>query len=513
MKRPLLIFLVTLLAYGLTAAGHLFSPDEEILFRMTRSLATGAGASIEPLETGAGSFGSRAPRPPRADGREYGQYGIGQPLLAVPFYWIGIGIAGWRDDAGWQRLYGAEPFSPADLGVTPTAMALATRSALSWFNILVGALLALLLYFLALHVGADPRAATWAALLYALGSMAWPHSRTFFTEPLATLMIVAAWLALLRGVNSTRLEAWCALAGAAAGYAFLVRNDSALAYPGLALVMLGPVVEVARSRARSHWRAWIAFAAPALLCALVQFAMNWARFGDPLATGYSDQPEGVAFRTPLIAGLYGLLFSAGKGIFFFSPALVASLAGWAILFRRRPVHAFIPWGLALAVLVPLLIHAKWQNWAGGWTWGPRHIFIIHAFLVPPLALWLTASWGRFARALCIVLLGIGIGVNLMGSLVNFNAFHHRFFRSPGDRDAYFVLYDEYDRGYWQAHYQLLYRPTPQGEWQPVPLFPPAPIQHSLFVPQQSVWNGYPRMIREGQVDNLWLRLMRGDTAR
>jgi len=62
----------------------------------------------------------------------------------------------------------------------------------------LGALLAALLYLVCLEITGHGRAAAGAALLYALGSLAWPHSRPFFTESCAAFFILLAWYALLR---------------------------------------------------------------------------------------------------------------------------------------------------------------------------------------------------------------------------------------------------------------------------------------------------------------------------
>jgi hypothetical protein len=489
-KRPLLILIAVFACYVLTAGGHLYSPDEEILYRTTRALATRASPAIEPLQ----GFATRPADPPRADGLEYAQYGIGQPLLAVPLYWIGT-LAGDSHDN----------------------QAAPTRFALSWFNILLGPWLALFVYLIALELGANARAATLTAFLYALGSLAWPHSRPFFTESCAALFIMLAWWCLLRGFRS-RLSAWCLAAGAAAGYAALVRLDSVFAYPALAILIVGPLRRAARRQLVSFWTAWLAFALPAAVCGTLILCLNKAHFGSCLASGYSDQPEGLAFSSPLVPGLYGLLFSAGKGLFFFSPVLVLSFCGWRPLvqvLREAPSPAigariWTVWSALLtAILVPLLVHAKWPNWSGGWCWGPRHVFLIHAFLALPIAAWLTVCWNGAIRVTLAVAFIVGIGVQLLGASQDFILFHQRFFRLDETRSPYFVPYDAYDAQYWGHYYRVLIRDDATGEWRPFDLRAiPAPIQSSIFMPQHSVWAGYPVMLREGEIDNYWINRLR-----
>lgn len=507
MRRAALVFAIVLAAYTLTAAGHLFSPDEEVLFRATRSLASGQGFAVKPVVSGGRSFASRPACPPRADGREYPQYGIGQPILAAPLIWIGNGLAHLGGDKAWSRVYGSLPYGPAQLGFAPTAAELAPRWACSWFNILLGAAMAVLVYLLCFEAVASERAATAAALLYALGSMAWPHGRTFFTEQLAAFCLVFAFYGLLRATRCGLVK-WCTIAGIAAGYAFLTRNDSILAYPGLAAMMLGPIVSTARARGRSFWPAWFAFAIPAICAGAWQLILNKLRFGGFMASGYSDQEEGLNFLTPIAAGLYGFLFSAGKGMFFFSPALILGFFGWGALAKTwRGRHRAIVWALALMILCPLAAMSKWQNWPGGWCWGPRHIFQIHPFFAVPIAAWLAANWGRAARIALVVFLIAGVAVQLLGSAANFNVFYLQFYRSPGNRDAYFVPYDQPDQQYWSNFYTLLWRELPDAQPEPLRfLYPPAPIQNSIYIPRQTVWAGYPILIRQGQVDNFWLRL-------
>jgi hypothetical protein len=48
-----------------------------------------------------------------------------------------------------------------------------------------------------------------------------------------------------------------------------------------------------------------------------------------------------------------------------------------------------------------------------------------------------------------------------------------------------------------------------GEYQPLPTIRiPAPINDSIYVPQNSQWYRYAEMCRVGYTDNLWLRLLR-----
>jgi hypothetical protein len=85
-------------------------------------------------------------------------------------------------------------------------------------------------------------------------------------------------------------------------------------------------------------------------------------------------------------------------------------------------------------------------------------------------------------------------------------FHRVFFRDP--RRSFHVLYDSFDQEYWGMYYELTVRPGAEAFPGAIPLGGmPAPIQHSIYLPQSSVWSGYPLMWRMGMHDNLWLRVL------
>ena len=140
---------------------------------------------------------------------------------------------------------------------------------------------------------------------------------------------------------------------------------------------------------------------------------NWVRFGSPLDSGYADE----GFTTPLYVGLYGLLFSSGKSIFLYSPIALLSAAGLAWLWRSRPAEALLA---AAVALVTLVYYAAWWAWYGGWAWGPRFLVPTLPFLVLPIgALLLARGWARWAA---LALTVVGVGVQALGVLVDFNPY-------------------------------------------------------------------------------------------
>jgi hypothetical protein len=179
---------------------------------------------------------------------------------------------------------------------------------------------------------------------------------------------------------------------------------------------LPPAAPARRDRATLLRRlvvAGLAFGVPLAAWLLVLLWHNQVRFGSPLEAGYSDE----GFTTPLYVGLYGLLFSSGKSIFLYSPIVLLAIPGLVFLWRQRPAEAVLVGSLSL---VTLLYYGAWWAWYGGWSWGPRFLVPLLPFLV--LAAGAAMSARRWARWAAVPLALAGLGVQMLGTLVDFNAY-------------------------------------------------------------------------------------------
>ncbi|MCX7012482.1 MAG: hypothetical protein NTW86_07970, partial [Candidatus Sumerlaeota bacterium] len=156
----------------------------------------------------------------------------------------------------------------------------------------------------------------------------------------------------------------------------------------------------------------------------------------------------------------------------------------------------------------LLFHARWINWSGGWCWGPRHIYMIHIFLALPIAAWLAERvQARGRRAVFAGLFVVGLCVQIYGSSQDFVAFYRVMFATPGEEPNFHALYAPEEEA-WHLPYYQLWRLDASGQWRTIPFRRMgAPINDSLYIPQNSCWYGYADMARAGWNDFLWLRLM------
>lgn len=494
LPAALIVFIASLLITG----GHLYSPDDEVLFRVAQSIAFHGQLSIEPIE---GDFASAVGR----NGRHYAQYGIGQALLSVPLVWIGEGLAQLIGPAA--REYVFTELTVLFAGNEPSQIM--QRFAVSFFNAFVAAITAGVFAWFCYRITRSHRIAFITTLVYGLSTLALAHSRTYFTEPLATLCVFWS-LALLHTGFDDRSARKLIFGGALAGFSVLVRVDSVVAWPALFMYAvwrawaLGPD-EVTGAR-KIPMRLALSFLVPMGIGALCLAGMNLYKFGSLFETGYSDQAEGIQFATPILIGLQGLLFSIGRGLIYFSPPLVLALWAFPALWRldRRLTIT-----VAFLIASVLGFHAKWINWSGAWCWGPRHIFMIHIFLALTIAAWMAEAPKNSARRISLaVLFVVGLVVQIYGSSQDFVQFHHVMFRTPGEAPNFRVLYSEGEQAWHDPYYQVVQR-TESGQIESIPLpWIGAPVNDSLYVPQNSCWAGYAAMWHAGYQDNLWLRLLK-----
>lgn len=273
-------------------------------------------------------------------GRPFNPHGLGQPIAAIPFWYLGRALERYVSVASPQ---------------------LVRRAAVTLLCPVVTAITVGLVFWFARRLGHSRQPAFAAAILFAAASPAWPYARYYFSEPLASLLLLAALYYLWAARAGAGLSA-VAAAGALAGFAGLTR-------PALwPLVLLGAVLTSAHGRTSQRWAPGVY--ALFLLPSLALFAWyNYARFGSPFEQ-WPGGPNRLSLHT-LPIGLYGQLLSPGKSVFLYCPLLIIALIGWRGLWRRDRLAA----GAAAGVFCyHLFLYSAWTDWPGGWCWGPRFLF-------------------------------------------------------------------------------------------------------------------------------------------
>jgi hypothetical protein len=368
------------------------------MYRVAYSLVTGRGLAVPVVEanlvegrTGYGRVGR--------DGRYYSKYGLGWSLAVAPLCLLGRGVAA---------------LLPA------VTEGFATRAAVMLFNPLASAVAGASLFHLARCLYTQ-RLAVVLALLYALGTIAWYHAKSAFSEPLVVLLLLQAMLA----VEHRRFVA----AGFALGGMIVTRQTALL----LALPMASWAL------ARDRWtglrpllRRSALVLLPMGLGQLAVLGYNVYRFEDALVSGYGR----VSWRAPLLRGLYNQLLSPGKGLFVFMPVLLLGIVGWPLLFRRRRDWAWLVLVVVLCYLVP---HALYGNWSGGGGWGPRLLLPFVPLLLLPAGEVIRRWQGkRVGRVVLLALVTVSLLLQVLGISVDWGRHLQRVWDTSTTPDEYFA---------------------------------------------------------------------------
>jgi len=274
-------------------------------------------------------------------------------------------------------------------------------------NSVLTALTAGVLLLLCRALGARLRTASLLALVYGLGTWAWAHAQSDFTEPGTALMLTAAMLGSLAWwrVPTARRAA---TVGLLAGCVVLTRASALLFVP--VLMVVGVTVPGLTRRARlQHVAAFVAGG----IAPMIAFSVNsWLRFGELFDNGYSNLP----YSTPVYEGVFGLLFSTGKGIVFYAPVCIVVVFGARLSYLANRRYAIT---VGLLLVAHLSVYSRFKVWSGENSYGPRYMFPLLPVVIALLAPIIDSGrqWVRGVKAAGF----IGFAVpGLLGTLMYFN---------------------------------------------------------------------------------------------
>jgi len=315
---------------------------------------------------------------PLANGHFASQYPVVTPLLVAPLYLPAV---------GWLALH-----EPSDLRLARVAYVMEKLAASA-----VAALGVAWLYLLLARRVSRPTSIA-VTLAIAFGTTTWvTSSQALWQHGIGELAMVGAlWFA------STRDPSTIDALGCGLMCGILAANrppDALLALPIGLLLML--------RRPRQAWAVGLGGLGPVLAV----LGYNLAAF-QRIAGGYAAVLDaGFMSRSGRLEGIAGMLFSPTKGLFVFSPFLLAA----PLALRRRPPEGR---GLDLAcagAIALLVVGQSSADWRGGMSYGPR--FLTDAL---PCFAWLLApvveAAGPALRRTLLVLVAIAVLFQAIGAV-------------------------------------------------------------------------------------------------
>jgi len=406
------IFVGFLAIYIALTRGHFYSADEVEVFQQTRSLWERGDLAVAP----------QINTIPGRDGRYYAQYGIGQTVLAIPFYWLGkqvhkfLTVAG--ADSGIKIFEGPLIGDPDKRYGGEVEIFFVTL-----FGAFVMAALMAVFFLFNIRLGASPRAAIAATVILGLTTHVAGFSVEFLQHPAEALFLLLAFYFLFADAARPRARyRW--LAGAAASMMILVRASSLILLPPLTVYLLWRALNRSRTEPghRAIWnvvRGGVDFVIPVLAAIFVTMAVNHAKFGR-----YSISGSYLAFNhfsNSYLVSFYGWLFSPGQSLFLFSPILLLAPVYFLPFAKNRLPETAAILGLTASYA---FFYGLSGSWHGQWCFGPRLLMALVPLLVLPLARWLEGL--RPLACYAVVLLAmIGAFVEILHIAVNVSYVHYR----------------------------------------------------------------------------------------
>lgn len=188
---------------------------------------------------------------------------------------------------------------------------------------------------------------------------------------------------------------------------------------GLAFMMLKKCFE--RKRLRP-----LLIVAAALACVMTE---AFLRYGSIFGNGYGST-RGLTtvmpysglpgFSYPFFFGLLSILFSFGKGIVFFIPALFLPIR--RVLLKRQQEHKvnlYQVYTLWICFVIGLIVvYARWWAWHGALFWGPRFFLIacLPASLALAVRLRYCKDFSLLANILTLLIFGLSVWICIDGAV-------------------------------------------------------------------------------------------------
>jgi hypothetical protein len=381
------LFFAAILVYTLFMYGGIRSPDSEIVFRTSESLAVRHTFAVPEKLAAWPQFGL----PKGRDGRRYSVFGPGEALAAMPLVKLGLWLEqkGIGTHAAWvapSRYHGKGPGRAMRQNAAANPAPHFLRFVASFLSVFACAGCVIAFFAIGRLLTGSSRAAGYAATLFAFASLLLPYAGDFFSEPLAMLFMLAALHALVSNDvqpgSARRALERLAIAGTALGAAITVHITAILFVPFFGIYALWVLRRAGHSPARLAAAA-AAFGAGIALALGVLGYHNLTRFGSVLETGRSADPAMVyaTLTNPWIS-LSGMIFSSGKGLLWYCPLAIFSILWWRPFHRR---HRALSWMIITATIFRMVFIACRSDWHGGFCLGPRLLLLAVPLWLLPLA--------------------------------------------------------------------------------------------------------------------------------
>jgi len=346
-------------------------------------------------------------------GKLYDWYGLGQPLLLLPFDIVGTGIS---------KLPIFEDYEDTD----PTLRSIFVTYSV---NILLNVLTALVCYrfLLLLEFDVAQSVAGVLALLFCTTHL--HYTQNMMENNYIQLLTLTGLRYQYEWLRTGRRRALL-FGSAAFGLNLLTRLTTGLDLicGGIFLLL---VLAFEHADGRPFWTKFVEYISCALPVSAVFLFFDrlyqFYRFGSWTTTYVTvaaieqrlhdpTLPAKFPWTTPFIKGFLGPLTSPEKSIFLFDPLIVLSILLILLAWKRfSPTMKAYLLSMFALVLAYICFYARYFEWSGNFAWGDRYVSTavqMAAFISVPLLLKLRAQLGRAMWTVGMFLVGASLLIQL-----------------------------------------------------------------------------------------------------
>jgi hypothetical protein len=382
------LFLCIFATYLLTASGpNFYNTDAaELRLHVVTSIVESADLTVSK------KIGIRG-----ADGRYYSWFGIGSVLLSVPFSFTGkiIGVP--------------------------------MKNAVSVVNQIIGAGTVIVIFYFLISLGYTRRTSLIVALIYGLGTIAWPLAKQPFNHTIEIFFILFSVYCMYLYVTCGKISNLL-FSALSLGFAVITRSYSIIMVPSLFIMMViyNSKNSGIKTTAKITARDIVTFFIAILPFVSLFFWYNYYRFGNVFETGYTliAARTGVDYfsNTPLLTGLSGLFISPGKGFFYYTPVAILFFFSVKAFVKKHPRLGV---SIIIIMISYVLFISNFIYWHGDWAWGPRYISVLTPFFIIPIAELIDSDiWNKkkVSRAIIYFIISLSLVVQIAAVSVDFQKY-------------------------------------------------------------------------------------------
>jgi hypothetical protein len=247
-----------------------------------------------------------------------------------------------------------------------------------------------------------------SSILLGNATILWVYSSNFWTQPIVTFGMFAAFYFLFRFKNESNIK-FLLLGGLFAGYSYITRYASAISLPFF-IFYIGSSNWDKKNKIVKHLAV---FSIPLFLFFFLQMYWNYYRFGSPFDFGVYKLPFLLKCFIPHSTSM---LFSLSRSIFVFSPPLILAPFGMKKLVEQQKIEVVNILGISFVFLIFYSLFGFGISFIGS-AWGPRYLVTITPFLLLPVCFFLRKTLWK--KIFIYTILVIGLFIQLVAVLQPF----------------------------------------------------------------------------------------------